>query len=253
MQERILVYGSAGSGKTYQWLKIAEHLPDVPFFCMDTDRSIARHLSTEFAHLGNVEVFPASDWDGCMQALRSVEDKTKGRFSDSWNDWARRPWFMVDHVCSTWEMVQSYFVEEIFNKDIGQYFLEVREVLSKGARRLDALDGWKDWIVINKIYQSWANRICALPCHVYLAARSAEVLKEGYEEPRVLDTYGYLGAKPAGEKRMDYRMHTVLYLTHRGDQWFTRTAGKDRGRAEFDITIHDLYMQYLVPRAGWPV
>ena len=69
MQERILVYGGTGSGKSTGWLTIARQQPDNTFYCIDTDKSVARLLGTEFKDVKNVKIFPCRTWQVCDKTI----------------------------------------------------------------------------------------------------------------------------------------------------------------------------------------
>lgn len=218
-QERILVYGSAGSGKTYSWLSLARANKEVSFHCIDTDASVPRMLNTEFRDLLNVEVYPARKWDKLEIALALIEQKAH-----------KEDWLVVDMICSCWDFAQAHFVEQIFGKKIDDYYMEARKNLKQG-KQLQAIGGWDGWSVINKFYQDWTNRICYdLPYNVFLAAKSVSLTTSDDQE--VKDIFESIGAKPEGEKRNHYRVHTVLYFAHTIDKYLMTTA-KDRGRKKF--------------------
>ena len=221
LQERILVYGSAGSGKTTAWLSLARKFPESTFHCIDTDASIDRMLQTEFRDLKNVKVYPARSWEKCKLALSFIKREVKP------NDW-----LVVDMLDSVWDFVQGYFTEQIFNKEIDTYFLEVRKK-AQGKSTLEALEGWTDWVVINKLYQSWINEIMyELPCNVFVTAK-ADKLSAKKESQENLDMFSSIGYKAEGEKRNSYRTHTVLFLCHNIDNTYLMTTIKDRGRKKF--------------------
>ncbi|GAI05131.1 unnamed protein product, partial [marine sediment metagenome] len=185
LRERILAYGQPGSGKSYAHLKIAEAYPGSKFHVIDTDDSIPRMLDGEFSHLNNVEVYPAQDWLGCCKALDDIKK----------HNLTGKDWLAIDMLCSAWDFVQSFFVEEIFDKDIASYFLQVRKELKEGASSLSVLQGWTDWRVINKIYQTWINEITyRLPCHIFYACKATTVRRE--DEPNIRNIYSDFGARP---------------------------------------------------------
>lgn len=139
--ERILAFGIFGSGKTYAWLKMAAwaHKTKSParFFVIDTDAAVERMLwSEEFQSIADrVIVRPVFAWPEYVAAL----DEFLAQATE--NDW-----IVVDMIGNAWDAVQSYFVDEVFGKDIGQYFLEVRK--ARGDKRnLSPFEGWKDWCV----------------------------------------------------------------------------------------------------------
>jgi len=233
-QERILVYGSAGSGKTYAWLSLARLNPEAIFHCIDTDASIDRMLQTEFSDLQNVKVYPARSWQKLEQALNLIE--REARAGD---------WIIVDMLCSCWDFAQAHFVEQIHGKKIDDYYMEARKALKKGER-LQAISGWDGWSVINKFYQDWINHICyELPqCNIFFTAKSTTIASS--DDPEVKDIFESIGAKPEGEKRNYYRVHTVLYFAHSTASYFMTTA-KDRGHKRFFAEpVNDFGKQYMV-------
>jgi hypothetical protein len=242
LRERILVYGQPGSGKSYSHLRIAEAYPKSKFFVIDTDDSILRMLSGEFSHLNNVEIYPAQDWQSCSKALEGIKPFITN------NDW-----LVVDMLCSVWDFCQSYFVEEIFNKDIGNYFLQARKEMKAGSSNLGALKGWTDWSVVNKLYQSWINEICyQLPCNIFFTCKATKLNTE--DDADVKDAYSQFGLKPEGEKRNSYRVHSVFLMTHDRHGFYMSTV-KDRGRVRVENTPLtpelNFATKYLQLFAGW--
>ena len=80
--ERILSIGITGSGKSYQWLRIAKRLKPTgaKFRVVDTDNDITYMLYTQFPELlpengGNVYVCPAFDWPEYQKAVHWIQQK----------------------------------------------------------------------------------------------------------------------------------------------------------------------------------
>jgi phage terminase small subunit len=242
IRERILVYGQPGSGKSYAHLKIAEGYPRSKFYVIDTDDSMPRMLNGEFSHLANVEAYAAQDWAGCCKALDDIKPNVTSE-----------DWLVVDMLCSVWDFVQSFFVEEIFGQDIASYFLQARKELKQGASSLSALRGWTDWGVINKLYQTWINEIAyRLPCHVFFTCKATRVGQD--DEADIRDMYSTFGVRPEGEKRNTYRVHSVFLLTHDRNGFYMSTV-KDRGRVRLENTSltpeQNFATKYLQLFAGW--
>jgi hypothetical protein len=240
-RERILVYGPPGAGKTTAWLSIALHFPNSMFYVIDTDDSVSRMLeSPKYKDLHNIEYQVVLTWDECKNATDEFMPKIKAG-----------DWFVVDFSCSTWSMVTEYFIEEIFNKDIASYFLEARKSLKQGSKTLDALQGWVDWPVINKLYQHWVNNLMfRSPSHVFMTAKAAPLAEK--ENVAIKDMFSHVGLKPEGEKRMPYRAQTVILMVSKGNRYEATTI-KERERSHFDNTeIVDFCLQYGL-KAGWDV
>jgi hypothetical protein len=242
IRERILVYGQSGCGKTYAHLKIAQAYPKSKFLIIDTDDSIPRMLESEFTELENIQVYPVQDWSGCIKALGEIKSRVKA------DDWV-----VVDMLCSIWDFVQTFFIEEVFNQDTGSYFLQARKELKAGASSLSALKGWVDWAVINKLYQGWINEInYKLNCHVFFTCKATRISKE--DDPGVQDIYSIFGVKPEGEKRNIYRVHSAFLLSHDRNGFDISTV-KDRGRIRLEnvrlTPEQNFATRYLQLVAGW--
>ena len=242
IRERILGFGAAGTGKSFAWLSMAQAYPNKKFYVIDTDSAIGRMLSTEFTQVKNVEVFEAQDWISCCKALDTIKTKITG------NDW-----LVIDLLCSTWSMVQNYFISEIFKKDTGDYFLEMRKQMKAGSSSLSVLKGWVDWGTINKLFEDFINLACyQLPCNVFFCCKASKLNTEDDTETK--DAYSSYGIQPAGEKKCSYRVHTVLLLTHDRHGYYVTTI-KDRGRIRVEnmaLTPEaNFAVKYLQMIAGW--
>lgn len=258
VRERILAMGVTGSGKSYQWLKMAEILQPTgaTFRVLDTDNAISYMLETQFPHLNNVLVHPAYDWPEYKAGVAWLR---KEPIKD--NDWV-----VVDMADEAWSTVQSYFVGEVFQEDIGDYFLEVRKQLQgRGGKSKvhkgeatslmpEGLSGWIDWVVINKLYNDWIEPIIyQIPCHVYTTAK-VDKLDRGSKDVEMMMLFGDLGIKPSGQKRLGHQMHTVFLLIPGADKWFITTAKDRSGRPYFKkAPLVSFYHQYLVGKAHWSI
>ena len=268
LRERCLAFGPAGSGKTSAWLKIAAAHPEMNFHVIDTDDSVNRMLTLGFPEIcggepimhkdkatgltvvegGNVKAFTCFTWPDCETAWKKgIRDSIR----------PLQDWIVVDFCDSTWDWVQNYYVEEVFHEDVGDYFLEVRKAFSEAKKKPSAeemsrslLDGWTDWRVINKIYQSVINPICYQShAHVFLTAKAAKLSIQDKKD--VKDKYSQWGLRPEGEKRMAYRVETELLFTSDREGWHLSTI-KDRERERHEyLKLRDFNIQYMGATAGW--
>jgi len=277
--ERIGVTGVTGSGKSYQWLKLAEVLlpTGAIFRCLDTDNSIGYMLETQFPHLkpenrGNVLVHNAYDWpnyklgvDWIQRKIRVAADVDKLPLLLK-QDYAKplklNDWTIVDMADMAWSTVQRYFVDEVFGEDMGDYFLQIRKEIQAGTRRTrgggstiaEGLDGWKDWSVINKLYDDWILPIIyRIQTHVYMTTK-VNRLERTEKDASLVSLYGDLGIRLAGQKNLGHQMHTLFLFVPGRDFWQITTIKDRGGRTYFNkVRLSSFFMQYLVAKAGWPM
>lgn len=137
MGERILVYGQPGTGKSYQFLKIAQFVAPSRCYVLDTDDAYPRMLETDFRDLENVEVYPVFEWDDWKATITDVLARAKPG-----------DWICIDRADVLWEAAQDYFIQQVFGEDTGDFFLRARKELEQTkGKGLTPLDGWKDWCV----------------------------------------------------------------------------------------------------------
>lgn len=227
--ERILVYGGTGSGKSDSWLSIAEALnnTDTMFYCLDTDRSIRRLLSTDYTHLNNVKVVECRSWDTFEATLKRLNEL-------GLKDKRQQDWIIIDFVDQLWQFIQNWFTQKYFGKDFDDYIGQVREATkSKDAKKLELLKGWTDWQVINATYQDAVNELALeFDCNHFWTAKEREYSKQAQDDEsdkELKNAFMNLGFAPDGEKRNSYRVHTVLYFNNDGN-YYNLTTIKDRGR-----------------------
>ena len=255
-RERILAFGHEGCGKSSGVLSIARRCPDVKFWVIDNDNSYDRLLETDFTdvwgmdnvlfageHFGKA---PMNDWFNVAQAIEYAT-----------NNMGRDDWLVVDMLSKAWALVQEAFTEQIFGKDIDDYFLHIRKMKADSGdnkKALGAYDGWKDWPVINAMYSKGVSeKLLNCPGHLYVVSESTKLSED--DDKGMRDLYGPFGVKPAGQKRSGHIMQTVMFFTKDSrQQMYKMTTVKDRGRAMWtDESFDDFAMDYLVGTAGWEV
>ncbi len=276
--ERIGVTGVTGSGKSYQWLKLAEILlpTGAIFRCLDTDNSIEYMLETQFPHLkpenkGNVFVFNVFDWPAYKLGMNWIQRQNVSPAQlDALplalkQDYARplklNDWTVVDMADMAWSTVQRHFITEVFGEDMGDYFLEIRKEIQagkikpkKGSTIAEGLDGWKDWSVINKLYEDWILPIVyRIHTHVYMTTKVAK-LERTTKDDELLSLYGGLGIRLTGQKSLGHQMHSLFLFIPGRDFWQITTIKDRAGRVYYDrVRLSSFYLQYLVAKAGWPM
>lgn len=266
VRERILAMGIPGTGKTYQWLKIAENLlpTGAKFRVLDTDDAIPYMLQTQFPHLdpknkGNVYVHPAFDWPDYKAGLEWLLKEDK-----------EGDWIVIDMADMAWQTVQRYFVGEVFDQSMGDYFLATRKLLrekgdktssGKPAKSIipEAMRGWIDWPVINRLYDDWILPIVyRTKSHVYVSTKVQPVSTDDDPDTRLI--FGSMGVRPSGQKNLGHQVHTCFLMTlevnpaNKTISWLITTAKDRANRSYFKrVKLITLYHQYFVAKAGWEV
>ena len=277
MRERIFAVGAPGTGKTYSWACIARALPQNKFYVIDPDDGVRRVLyetnesgDRVFPDLSNIEYYFTPKWftDGVINLgkVHKIEDAELKAFqagvADAWK--VIRPklkegdWVVVEHLGNIWARVQDGFADEVFAKDIGQYFLEKRKTMQSGSKRLDALEGWTDWSVINKLHNDdFMVSVCfENPAHIYMTTSFSTVEPRAREDAEIKAFYGDTSIRLEGQKHNPFRAQTIVFFKTGGSRdsrkFYANTFLKDRGRPWMtDQEITDFYFDYLVMIAGW--
>ncbi len=267
LQERILLSGVPGVGKTYAWLTIARMFPEVKFYVIDPDDGVRRVWFPEFPEVTNIEYYFTPKWytDGSVKVPKvTVIDKDRHCYlsgiADAWKTIKPKTkvgdWVIVEHLGNIWGRASDGFADEVFNKDIGQYFLEARKEMKPGGKRLDALKGWTDWQVINKLHNDdFIIPICfESPAHVLMT--TAVSITSGEEDADMKAFYGETKLRLEGQKHNIFRAQSILLLTSDGKadnrKHYMSTFLKDRGRSWIERKEwFDFGFQYLVEVAGW--
>jgi len=268
LRERIFVGGVQGTGKTYDWLTIARAYPESKFYVIDPDDGTRRVWYNEFKTVSNIEYYFTPEWYSIdpdtvkVEKLDDDEDNCYiGGIADAWATvkpkLKKGDWLIVEHLGNIWATAQTAFVSQVFNESIGKYFLEARKSLKDGSKKLDALQGWTDWSVINKIHnEDFIVPVCFKnPAHLYMTT-SISVSSGGLESPDIKEFYGDTKIRFNGQKENPYRAQTMILKTMRGKgknrKYYMDTFVKDRGRDWMEqVQVNDFALQYLCGIAGW--
>lgn len=261
IRERICVIGAPGTGKTYQWLNIAQALPKATFHVIDPDDGVERVRVAEFPDLKNINYYFTPSW---FEDLKPIGDRRwEGGVDKAAQKILREhkegDWIILEHMGAQWDMVQSAFTDEVFEKDIGKYFLERRKAQSPRSSRVEAFDGWKDWVVIKKLHnEDYIDKMCyRTKAHLYITSSFSMTTDRmaSREDPELQEFYVGTRIRIDGEKRLPFKVHTILLFTgNKETGWKMSTFQKERGRRWLKgVSLNNLYVQYLGMVAGWPL
>tara|TARA_Y100000310_G_scaffold345740_1_gene469077 strand:+ start:2003 stop:2698 length:696 start_codon:yes stop_codon:yes gene_type:complete len=230
---------------------VAEALPDVPFYVLDTDDTTERMLDDEYAGLSNVESILVENWDEFETESRDVLEQIDKEVEAGMVR-EKLPWIVVDMSDETWENVQDNFTQRVFGLDIDEYFVRAREAMGIDTNKdtIGGFSGWIDWTVIKRIYwKTWKPLTRGRKFNLFLVTGAKEVPNER----DMKDLYSEIGRMPTGEKHMGHKMHTVLFSKVTSQGWEVSTA-KDRGRDMLSHAgIENFVDDYLVKVAGWEI
>jgi len=165
----------------------------------------------------------------------------------------RNDWLVVDSMTSPWASVQGWFIDEFFDMNDDEYFIQVRqEKLDANAKKgtpLAQFEGFMDWPVINKRYARLTSEIYRTKGHLYLTAEAGPIGKD--DDSHIRNLFGGYGVKPNGQKRLGFGPSTVLLLAQKRNT-YEMTGVKDRNRQRYnDQPITDFGKDYLQKIAGW--
>lgn len=243
-KERIYIYGTYGVGKSRCALSIAKQI-EGRMFVIDNDQAYERMLDgNEFSGLTNVEVhqvWDKSDFEDYVQALNKF-------LSEATPD----DWVVIDLLGDTWDAVQAYWTDQVYSKDIDEYFLDIkkRRTQAKGDDSVDRGYIEMDWVTIKKLYaRRIMNQIVNAKCH-FLGITGLKSVS-GQDDTEVRREYSRFKGRPAGHKDMGHLFHTILFLDKKHDGWTFSTV-KDRGREYVeDEPLEDFALDYLVKIGKW--
>lgn len=249
-RERILTFGVQGTGKSFAPLTIARLCPKSTFHVIDTDYSDSYEvgLDTEFSDLDNVVIHKVG-YDNWAK-FKSTAKELDGEIGPD-------DWLIADTMSCTWDGVQGWFIEQVFDMESDAYFMEVRQAKSKErdkggkeSKSLGALQGWMDWPVINKQYTPIYSYLTGIKGHLYMTAEQAQIGEDDDREVKKL--FGPYSVKPRGQKRLGHVPRTVLLFTKSRAGEYNMTTVKDRHRVEQeDVPFENFALDYLVGVAGW--
>lgn len=249
--ERLLAYGGSGAGKSKAWLDIAQAYEDGGFDgvfrVLDTDYAIERMLFDGYPDLlksGRVEVtVPHDGWVDYVAFGEMV--KREAEVDD---------WTIVDLMDVSWEEAQNHYSNEVYGKDKGDYFVSRRKDM-KNPDKENLFEGYTDWNVIKPLYDSLSKRVFyAHKGHTFVTAGAAAVSRGGGsfgDSKEIVSTFGHVGLKPTGNKRLMHHVHTAVFFLQGKDEW-TMTTAKDRERPLMkNDVVENFAHDYLVDVAGW--
>lgn len=256
--------GPTNSGKSTCWVRWGEWMEktgDGNVYVGDTDFATERMLGggyegdvkiggVEWAKYGNIHVSTLMEWSDYI-AFSDFCAKIPGR-----DDLV-----VVDMINKAWEEVKQDFAQQVYGKDMDEFFLEakMRQVKAgKEGGNAFADSHGQTWDVINKRYARFmTGAVYRTKAHV-LACTPADKIDRDRDKGEVLNLYGRYSMKPQGQKHLGHAFHTILLVSEERKGHIMTTVKERDIRApepERVALVGDVYedfvVDYLMVVGGW--
>lgn len=244
-RERILIMGPPGAGKSTSWLDVAEWYEKTGatgrIFVSDTDGAWEGQRPVDGRLDKRVMQEDAYDFPSIVALVdRAIREHQDGDF------------LVIDMVDKAWSYSQSHYFEQVFGKELDQFWLEAKkEGVNPGG------DYGTNWTVINKLHQSLMLKLQRYPGHLICCTPVAEVRTPdnrgvGGDRRDVIQMFGKYGVKPQGQKDLAYNFHSVLLFQDVPRLGYSYTTIKDRAREYVNGEKMESFVKsYLIPKAAW--
>ena len=254
-RERILAYGTGGTGKsTIPW-QIMRRATTARGYMLDIDYSPSAGVigSFEYPELyasGRMEIAPVMPEEFAKQLVQ-IEDWDKEATEDDW--------LFVDSATHGWTAVQGEYAEEAFGHSRAQHHLDARrKQLRTNAKTMNPFEGDTDWNVIKPMYFQFYAALARWPGHVYITAEQKPLGDRDKGDDK--QVFGAFCFRPDGESKLRHITRTVVWMKKTRGGEFEYTVVKDRGRESKGVVedrpwgmerSEDFVKRYLVEVAGW--
>lgn len=244
--ERILVAGRNGAGKTKSYWDIAELLLNTgspaQMFVIDPDfkaRFDPRYPLPNVHIYDELEVW--QDYKHASKHVRKQGQRDRGDFC------------VVDMMSTVWTAAQSGYAELTLGKDFDDLMVDWRkasiETGKDGGSPFSSAYG-ADWQVINALYGVFIYNITRFPGNLFMTS-ALDSVTEDEKDKETIRKYSKWGVKPAGQKRLGHVPADELLLQETAKGW-TMTQMRGTGREEFkNEPLGNFAMDYLVGKAKW--
>lgn len=251
--EKTLWFGTSNSGKTKGYLDIlaywkAKNIPaeQVMMCIIFPDRAtgltkLYKLIPKEY--VTRVFVYTVNCYEDVIKATADSEK----RLIEHYNKTKNHGWLMVELLEEIWRMSQDYYSRQAFGETLADYLALQRDAVKEKMKKLGqedkdnafkALGGWQDWSIIKFFHNfNWIDKIKKMPFNV---GATSEVKKETNKDSIFFE----IGVCPAGEKDNEHRFDTIIYKSHRGNNFYQqcfKLTGYTRIYAEVDITDKNSY------------
>ena len=243
--EKLLLFSETAGGKTRFYLKILQWLSkkgvkadDMLMYIIYPDRpggltSLYGFIPKEYQ--SNIKVLIVSDYEQLITAsataIEGLEEHYKKTGKYGW---------LVFELCETfWTFSQDYYCRKAYGETMADYFSQMQSILGKDkAEKGSAYESFAGpfggpWPIIKFYFNFyWIDRLKRLPYNIIFTSE----LKEEENKDSV---FSDLGFRPAGEKHLQHKMDTILYLSHKGNSFYLKPykiTGYEKLYGQLEIT-----------------
>jgi len=259
--EKILIFSETGAGKTTFYLNIIRDLKrrginpkEFTMTIISPDRPTG--LSKIFdivpaSYSKYMHIFPVNNYEDVIKSTAKSEKMLKEHFERT----EKHGWMVFELLENYWTFAQDYYSRQAYGESMGYYFAQMMRALTIKDKQTayEAFAGpyGGPWPIIKFFHNyNWIDRIKRMP---FNAVFTSEVKEETNKD----SIFFNLGLRPAGEKNNMHRVDTIIYLSHKGNDYFMRPfklTGYTRLYRETKITnkngyeIHKLALKQLAER-----
>ncbi|MFC1754492.1 AAA family ATPase [Thermoproteota archaeon] len=220
--DTILLYGLPKRGKTFAYCSIIERCIEAGgnVFVINTDSGLKRTAQAYFGDkfdtvAKSIQYYLITNIDDVTEIIADVKGSAKP------NDL-----IVVDLLTDFYEMAQEKFVDNLSGGNIIDYY----ERASRDKQKFGVLSG-QQWQYIKKLDNYVINELVIRPpCRVVAVASARELeMDKVHKNTEVLDEYEAIGHKPDGQKRLQYKFSSIVYIGELKGSKYMIVLG-DRGK-----------------------
>lgn len=250
--EKLLIFSETFSGKTRYYLGILQYLNKIGVKKEDMLMNIifpdrAKGLTSLYGMIPReyqeaVNIFPVNNYEDTIIATATADELLMEHFKKT----GVHGWFVAELMESYWLYSQDYFCRHAYGKNLMEYMTMMQGVFSEKATKqgtaYEALAGpfGGPWPIIKMAHNmNWIDKLKKKPYNIVFTSE----IKEEDNKESIFDKY-----RPAGEKHMQHKFDTIIYLTHKGDQYFMKPykiSGYEKLYTQLDITGKNGYEVHI--------
>lgn len=220
--ETILLYGKPKVGKTWAYCSTIKKGLDAGanVFLINTDNGVKRtlqeYLGKDFDNYADkINYYLITDIDDIEEIIIDVKKNVQPK-----------DLVVIDLISDFWELAQAKFVENLAGGKVIDYY----ERASRDKSKFGLLSG-QQWQYVKKLDSMIINELVIRPpCKVIAVASGKEVeMDRVHNNKEILDRFDSVGEKPSGQRELQYKFNTIIYIGELKKQKYFIVLG-DRGK-----------------------